>query len=383
MKLLDFGIARAVESASERTQTGAMLGTPAYMSPEQALAKWSLVDSRSDLFSLGASMRSLLTGVSLHGATTGAEALVMAATRQAKPLLEICGNAPPAVAELIDRAVAFDKEDRFASAAEMRDAILRIERKDLPALLEPAEAERTAAAGEATHASATTRQPIGAEAASAAAQPKKVQPELSADGTLVSGSVARSVGSTSARRLGMAGAAALVLGGAALGWFALRDGPSASQQSSANLASDVEASSPLTSASSAVTSAQSTSAVVTPPSAAVPADSGVIPSAQSSQTTPSQAKSGGPVAPANSVTRDQVQSDALIRVGKLRSVAISFCKPPQAVNLRVFISNTGRWSSMQRPPFSAASSCVASVIAGSSSPPFSGSPIELNVSVGP
>ncbi len=142
VKLLDFGIARAFESASERTQTGAMLGTPAYMSPEQALAKWSLVDSRSDLFSLGASMRSLLLGVSLHGATTGAEALVMAATRQAKPLLEICSNAPPALAAMIDKAVAFDKEDRFASASEMRDAILRLERKDLPVLLEPAEAVR-------------------------------------------------------------------------------------------------------------------------------------------------------------------------------------------------------------------------------------------------
>lgn len=383
VKLLDFGIARAFESASERTQTGAMLGTPAYMSPEQALAKWSLVDSRSDLFSLGASMRSLLLGVSLHGATTGAEALVMAATRQAKPLLEICSNAPPALAALIDRAVAFDKEDRFASASEMRDAILQLERKDLPVLLEPAEAGFAAASGDATRASATAHKPMALEIANADAQKGKALTELSISGTLVSGSVARSVGPTRARRLGVAAAAVVVLGSVALGWFALRDAPSAPAEGTAKLASDLEPSTPVPSVE-----VPSAPAVVAPPSAAVPADTVAVPSAQGSQTGPLQVRSGSPVARSNLVSREKVQSNALIQIGKLRGRATQGCRLQQTVNMRVLIRPDGRWNSHWLEPSQQASrdgsgACVLGILNGGSSPPFSGPPIEVSVSVSP
>lgn len=205
VKLLDFGIARVFESASERTQTGAMLGTPAYMSPEQALAKWSQVDHRSDLFSLGASMRSLLAGVSLHSASNGSEALVLAATRQARPLSEVATNAPPALAEFIDRAVSFDKEDRFESAASMRAEILRLlEREELPAVLDTttvspkAESVRlsgTAATVAAGSDSAVTKKPSSSRTGPSA---------VAATGTLVSASDAKAAPpQRSARRLWM------------------------------------------------------------------------------------------------------------------------------------------------------------------------------------
>src|SRR5205814_10209291 len=64
VKLLDFGIARIRElsGTSKATQRGAVLGTPAFMAPEQAMAIWEDVDARSDLWSVGATMFTLLTG---------------------------------------------------------------------------------------------------------------------------------------------------------------------------------------------------------------------------------------------------------------------------------------------------------------------------------
>src|SRR5262249_40058147 len=72
LKVLDFGIARLRDVASA-TRTGMMLGTPAYMSPEQARSKSSEIDGRSDLWSVGATMFSLLSGHLVHDAGSVAE----------------------------------------------------------------------------------------------------------------------------------------------------------------------------------------------------------------------------------------------------------------------------------------------------------------------
>lgn len=122
VKLLDFGIAR-FRGAADATQTGRMLGTPAFMSPEQALARWKDVDARSDLFSLGATMRALLSGQPLHVYSTLPELLIAAATRPVAPLATLLPAAPAQLVEIIDRAVAFEPAQRWASADRMREAV--------------------------------------------------------------------------------------------------------------------------------------------------------------------------------------------------------------------------------------------------------------------
>jgi serine/threonine-protein kinase len=130
LKVLDFGIARLSQSADPgdgvRTEAGAMLGTPAYMAPEQALARSDQVDAQTDLWAAGATLFRLLTGRSVHEATTVNEQLVKAATERAPPLLSILETAPPGLACIVDRALAFQKAARWASAEDMQDALDRL-----------------------------------------------------------------------------------------------------------------------------------------------------------------------------------------------------------------------------------------------------------------
>jgi serine/threonine-protein kinase len=125
LKVLDFGIARLLDDTSggQVTATGAMMGTPAFMAPEQALAKASEVDGQTDLWAVGATIFSLLTGQFVHTGDNGPQLLVNAATKPARSIGEVATDVPPAIATVIDRALAFGKGDRWASATEMRDAL--------------------------------------------------------------------------------------------------------------------------------------------------------------------------------------------------------------------------------------------------------------------
>jgi serine/threonine-protein kinase len=108
--LLDFGVARALQDSPATLKTGAasLLGTPAYMSPEQARADWEKVDGRSDLFSIAATLFTLLTGQFVHEGRTQNEQLGLAMTAAARPLAEVEPSVPPAVAAVVDRALAFN-----------------------------------------------------------------------------------------------------------------------------------------------------------------------------------------------------------------------------------------------------------------------------------
>jgi serine/threonine-protein kinase len=122
VKVLDFGIARlrAAESSSA-TSTGIALGTPAFMSPEQALGRD--VDGRSDVFSVGAMMFTLLTGQYVHEGEAGQELMVRAATEPARPIASMSRDVSPAVAAIVDRALAFSALDRWPTATEMRNEV--------------------------------------------------------------------------------------------------------------------------------------------------------------------------------------------------------------------------------------------------------------------
>ena len=115
IKVLDFGLACILDgTASERlTTTGTVIGTAHYMSPEQALHKPELVDQRTDLWSLGAIMFRMLTGRLVHNVRSIGQSLVAAATKKAPPVARIIPDVAPEVAMVIDKALAFKKDDRF------------------------------------------------------------------------------------------------------------------------------------------------------------------------------------------------------------------------------------------------------------------------------
>jgi serine/threonine-protein kinase len=125
VKVLDFGIARVKEVVSQTrlTTTGVPMGTPAYMPAEQALARWDEVDARSDVWSLGASFFSLLTGEIVHIGTTVPELIVAVSTTDARPVRSLAPHVPPAIGAVIDRALRRHRVERFADASEMLSAL--------------------------------------------------------------------------------------------------------------------------------------------------------------------------------------------------------------------------------------------------------------------
>jgi len=124
-KVLDFGIARVREmsGSSTATQTGTMMGTPAFMPPEQARSRWNEVDARTDIWAIGATMFTLLTGRHVHEAETATEALAMAVMVPPRSLASVDPLLPQAVIQLVDRALAQDKAERWQDAASMQEAV--------------------------------------------------------------------------------------------------------------------------------------------------------------------------------------------------------------------------------------------------------------------
>ncbi|WP_236670764.1 protein kinase [Streptomyces sp. 7-21] len=122
VKVMDFGIARALHGAAQTmTQTGMVMGTPQYLSPEQALGK--TIDTRSDLYAVGCLLYELLA---LRPPFTGETPLsVVYQHVQDTPRLpsEVSPSSPPELDGLVMRALAKDPDDRFQSAEEMRGLV--------------------------------------------------------------------------------------------------------------------------------------------------------------------------------------------------------------------------------------------------------------------
>jgi serine/threonine-protein kinase len=122
LKVLDFGIAR-LGGVGSGTIRGIVLGTPGFTAPEQARGEWDIVGPRTDIWAVGATLFALLTGRLVHEEQQTAAHLLRVSMEPAQPVRQIDPNVPDVVARLIDRALAFSPEQRFASAAEMRQAI--------------------------------------------------------------------------------------------------------------------------------------------------------------------------------------------------------------------------------------------------------------------
>ena len=119
----DFGIARAAAGDTRLTVTGVAIGTPAYMSPEQALGEREL-DGRSDIYSLGVIGYQLLAGETPFKASNTPAMLVKHVSESPRPLASLRPDTPPRLASAIARALAKKPEDRWPDAAAFRDAIL-------------------------------------------------------------------------------------------------------------------------------------------------------------------------------------------------------------------------------------------------------------------
>ncbi|MDB4914709.1 MAG: protein kinase [Gemmatimonadetes bacterium] len=116
----DFGIARTLDDDVQLTADGVTVGTPAYMSPEQARGSVD-VDERSDIYSLGVVGYQLLTGRLPFTASNPLALLMMQTAEQPKPVLELRPDVPPSLASAIDRALERRPDDRWPSAASFRD----------------------------------------------------------------------------------------------------------------------------------------------------------------------------------------------------------------------------------------------------------------------
>ncbi len=121
VKVMDFGIARVLGS-EHFTHGGYMMGTPAYMAPEQVLGRE--IDGRADLYSVGVVLYRLLTGHLPFNADTAISMVQMQISEAPTPILNFRSDLPPWCVTIIDRALAKSPADRFQSAEEFRSALL-------------------------------------------------------------------------------------------------------------------------------------------------------------------------------------------------------------------------------------------------------------------
>ena len=119
----DFGIAWAREAGARLTATGIAVGTPTYMSPEQAVGEREL-DGRSDIYSTGVLGYQMLTGRVPFEAGNSMALLLKHVTERPKPIAELRPDAPRGLRETIERAMMKAPPDRWPSAAALREALL-------------------------------------------------------------------------------------------------------------------------------------------------------------------------------------------------------------------------------------------------------------------
>lgn len=124
VKVLDFGISKIRQAGSKLTQTGMVIGTPHYMSPEQARGDSNL-DHRSDIYTVGVMLYEALTGRLPLQADNPTGVLVKILTEEPPPPSAVNPAIPPAVEQVILRAMAKDPNARFASCRELAQALQR------------------------------------------------------------------------------------------------------------------------------------------------------------------------------------------------------------------------------------------------------------------
>jgi serine/threonine protein kinase len=133
VKLVDFGIARerTIDAPVGATAFGTIMGTPAFMAPEQALGLTDDVDERTDLWAVGATLFVALTGVEIRNRGRTFEETLAFAMQPVPAVRSLEPGLSEPLAAVLDRALAHKRSDRFASAAEMREKLRETERSSV------------------------------------------------------------------------------------------------------------------------------------------------------------------------------------------------------------------------------------------------------------
>jgi len=155
VKVLDFGLAKLTESgtapaesqdltrALSATETGMVMGTTRYMSPEQA--RGVKVDERTDLFSLGVVIYEMVTGRVPFEGETATDVIIAIVEKEPQPLSSLCAEAPDGLEQIVSRSLAKDREQRYPTA---KDLLTDLKRLKQQIELERAAGEREKGIGE-------------------------------------------------------------------------------------------------------------------------------------------------------------------------------------------------------------------------------------------
>jgi serine/threonine protein kinase len=125
VRVLDFGLARVRDgiSLAKRTKSGIPIGTIGFMPPEQALGQVEKMAASSDVWALGATLFTMLSGRKVHEASSHVDGIFLAMTEPVRMLRERLPHVPQAIVQVLERALAFSQEMRFVDARELRQAL--------------------------------------------------------------------------------------------------------------------------------------------------------------------------------------------------------------------------------------------------------------------
>jgi serine/threonine protein kinase len=126
VKVTDFGIAKVTDSADHLTMTGSLLGTPSYMSPEQA--RGGAIDGRSDLFAVGCVLYEMMAGKKAFRGESITALIFKIITEEPQPIRELADEIPDAMVKIIAKALAKTPETRYQSGKELAEDLLVLTR---------------------------------------------------------------------------------------------------------------------------------------------------------------------------------------------------------------------------------------------------------------
>ncbi|HLY08844.1 MAG TPA: serine/threonine-protein kinase [Planctomycetota bacterium] len=124
--LMDFGMAKSLDNPSCVTAVGIAMGTPSFMSPEQALGRTSRVDRRSDVYSLGAVLYALVTGRPPFRGSSPIDTIQKVSSEEAIPPSQVVSGVPAALEAVILRCLLKERNDRYQTAKQLAEELERI-----------------------------------------------------------------------------------------------------------------------------------------------------------------------------------------------------------------------------------------------------------------